>query len=129
MMGKGYWLDPKTQQSWVVDRHERFVLENPLICGVPPEIHAHLLTLDTNKAMDEIRLAAIHAGLIRVRDHLRYVSVQFCADSNEMTFLRSVFVFLDEIVLYKDTPLVIGNFATRVETTITLRELGRKVNS
>ena len=129
MMGKGYWLDPKTQQSWVVDRHERFVLENPLICGVPPEIHAHLLTLDTNKAMDEIRLAAINAGLIRLRDHKKHWSVQFASDLNEESFLRSVFLFLDEIVVFRDTPLVIGNFATRTETTITLRELARRVNS
>ena len=136
MMGKGYWLNPRTSDSWIVGRHEVWVLENPICSGVPFDVHAHLLTLDPHKGMDEIRLAAINAGLIRLREYAKNWSVQFAATkepagdlNEEMVFLRSVFLFLDEIVVFKDTPLVIGNFSTRVETTITLRELGRKVNS
>ena len=135
MMGRGYWLNPRTQQSWIVDKHELWVLENPLLSGVPANVHAHLLTLDPNLGMDEIRLASINSGLIRLRDYSRNWSIQFAVareladDLDEKSFLRSVFLFLDEIVVFKDVPLVIGNFATRTETTITLRELGRKVNS
>ena len=130
MIGRGYWLNPHSQQSWIVDKHVLWVLENPLLSGVPADVHAHLLTLDPNKGMDEIRLAAVNAGLIRLRDYSRNWSVQFAADEpKEKSFLRSVFLFLDEIVVFKDTPLRIGNFATRVETTMTLRELARKVNS
>ena len=122
MMGRGFWLNPRTQQSWLVDKHELWVLENPVLSGVPADIHAHLLTLDSNKGMDEIRLAAISAGLIRLRDYSRYVSVQYNS-FDEMSFLRSVAMFLDGIVEFKDTPLRLGNFATRTETTMTLRQL------
>ena len=125
-MGRGYWLNPQTQQSWIVDKHELWVLENPLLSGVPANVHAHLLTLDPNKGMDEIRLAAINVGLIRLRDRRSHVSVQFSADEpNEKSVLRSVAMFLDGI--WRDTPLVIGNFATRTETTITLRQLLKEV--
>ena len=121
-MGRGYWLNPQTQQSWIVDKHELWVLENPLLSGVPANVHAHLLTLDPNKGMDEIRLAAINVGLIRLRDRRSHVSVQFSADEpNEKSVLRSVAMFLDGI--WRDTPLVIGNFANGTETTITLRQL------
>ena len=127
-MGRGYWLNPSTQQTWIVDKHELWVLENSLLSGVPSDVHAHLLSLDQNKGMDEIRLAAINAGLIRLRDRRSHVSVQFSADQlNQKYFLRSVAMFLDEIVVFKDTPLVIGNFATRTETTMTLRQLLKEV--
>ena len=101
MMGRGYWLHPGTQESWLVHRHETWVLENP--SRIPADVHAYLLRLDPHKAMDEIRLAAINAGLIRLRDYSRNWSVQFAADDlNEKGFLRAVALFLDEIVVFKE---------------------------
>ena len=121
-MGKGYWLDPKTQQSWVVDRHERWVLENPGLNRLPQSVHQHLLTLNPSQEMDQIRLASISAGLIRIRDYDSRISVQFSADRSKIrTYLWSIFEFLDPLVTYKDTPIVIGNFATRDEVQISFR--------
>ena len=121
VMGKGYWLNPQTQQSWTVDKHELWVIENPILSKIPADVHSKLLTLDLRLEMDQIRLAALDAGLIRLRNRSRYWSVQI--NSNDKSFLRAIAMFLDGIEAFKDTPLVIGNFATQTETTITLRQL------
>ena len=130
MMGKGYWLDPKTNQSWVVDRHERWVLENPQLNRLPNDVHQHLLTLNPDQEMDQIRLAAISAGLVRIRDYDNKISVQFSAQRTKIrNFLWSIFEFLDSLVTWKDTPIVLGNFATRDEIQLSFRDFTTKLQN
>ena len=130
MMGKGYWLDPKTQQSWVVDRHERWVLENPKLNRLPPDVHQYLLTLNPDQEMDQIRLAASKAGLIRIRDYDSKISVQFSVDRTKIkAYLWTIFEFLDPLVTWKDTTIVLGNFATRDEVQLSFRDFTTKLQN
>ena len=129
-MGGGYWFDPRTKQSWVVDRHELWVLDeqNAKTAGISRQVYDHLLTLDSSLGMNEIRMAAVNVGFVRIRDQGNYVSVQF-ASEQVRAVLRSVYEFLDGVFQWKETDLVIDLFTTQASTRITLRELGRKLDN
>jgi len=129
-MGFGYWLDPVKQQSWSVWRHELWVLDqrNAQAAGIPQAICDHLLTLNPSEGQDEIRLAAIEAGLVRIRDHGNYISVQFAAEPNRLReVLRSVHKFLAETTTDKYADIIIDNFTTRESARLSLAELGKRL--
>lgn len=129
-MGAGYWLDPRTKQSWTVDRHELWVLDeqNAKTVGISQQVYEHLLTLDSSLGMNEIRMAAINVGLVRVRDQGNYVSVQFASEQVRQV-LRAVYDFLDGVFQWKETDLVIDIFTTQASIRITLKELGRRLDN
>lgn len=127
-MGFGYWLDPVKQQAWNVGRHELWVLEqrNAQAAGIPQPVYEHLLTLNPSEDQDEIRLAAIQAGMVRIRDHGNYISVQFAAERNRLRdVLLSVHKFLVEKTNDKYADLVIDNFPTGESTRLSLADLGK----
>ena len=128
-MGAGYWFDPRMKRSWTVDRHELWVLDerNAKTAGISQEVYEHLLTLDSSLGMDEIRMAAINVGLVRIRDHGNYVSVQFAAEQVREV-LRSIHEFIAGVFMWTETELAIDNFTTQASTRITLRELGRRLD-
>lgn len=130
-MGAGYWLNPRTSQSWIVDRHELFILDpqNAKAVGIPQPVYEHLLTLDQSSGMDEIRLAGINVGLVRIRDHGNYVSVQFAAvESQVRSILRAIQEFCLKTFHWPETELVIDNFTSRSSIKITIRELGLRLD-
>ena len=128
-MGAGYWFDPRTKQSWTVDRHELWVLDerNAKTAGISQEDYEHLLTLDSSLGMNEIRMAAINVGLVRIRDHGNYVSVQFASEQVQIV-LRSIHEFLSGVFKWPETEFHIDNFTMQASTRITLRELGRRLD-
>lgn len=128
-MGVGYWFDPRRKQCWTVDRHELWVLDerNAKTAGISQEVYEHLLTLDSSLGMDEIRMAAINVGLVRIRDHGNYVSVQF-ASEQDREVLRSIHGLLEGVFQFPEMELAIDNFTTQASTRITLRELGRRLD-
>lgn len=131
-MGAGYWLNPKTSQSWTVDRHELFILnqQNANTVGVPQPVYDHLLTLDPSSGMDEIRLAGINVGLVRIRDHGNYVSAQFAAVEGQVrSILRAIQEFGARTFQWPETELVIDNFTNRSSIKITIRELGQRLEN
>lgn len=129
-MGVGYWFDPRTKQSWVVDRHELWVLEerNAKTAGISQQVYDHLLTLDPSLGMNEIRMAAINVGFVRIRDQGNYVSVQFASETVRQV-LRATYEFLDGVFQWKETDLVIDIFTPPASIRITLRELGRRLSN
>ena len=129
-MGVGFWFDPRTKQSWVVDKHELWVLkpDNAKTAGISQQVYEHLLTLDSSLGMNEIRMAAINVGLVRIRDQGNYVSVQFASDQVRQV-LRAVYEFLSGIFKWIETELVIDIFTTQASIRITLRELGRRLDN
>lgn len=129
-MGAGFWLNPKTQNAYPVSRHELWVLdpENSRLAGISSEVYEHLKTLNPTKDQDEIRLAAVHAGLIRTRDHGNYVSVQFAARPESVqAYLRSACSFLVEKCEDRFTDLHIDNFENNDSMRISLDDLGRRL--
>ena len=128
-MGVGYWFDPRTKQCWTVDRHELWELDerNAKTAGISQGVYGHLLTLDSSLGMNEIRMAAINVGLVRIRDHGNYVSVQFAAEQVREV-LRSIHEFIAGVFQWSETELAIDNFTSQISTRITLRELGRRLD-
>jgi hypothetical protein len=83
------------------------------------------LVNNSGRDVDEIRLAGIRVGLVRIRSYHDRISVQFAApETHTSEFLRSVFSLLDSIESYKDTPIDIDNLETMESQRISLRELG-----
>lgn len=131
-MGEGYWLNPRTDQSWVVTRHELWILkpENAKLIGIPDEEFARLQSLNPVRDVDEIRMAGIKAGLVRIRSHQNRISVQFSAPAHYVReILWSVLMFLDKIEQYKDTPLNIENLQLNDYTNLSLKDLGLRLKA
>ena len=131
-MGDGYWLNPKINQHWLVSRHETWILDpqNARLSGIPEQDLQRLRTLNPIRSMDEIRMAGVKAGLVRIRSHKNHISVQFAAPvSYTEEVMRSIFNFLDKIEGYKDTPVAIDNFGTGESTQISLAEIGMRLGN
>jgi hypothetical protein len=75
-------------------------------------------------AVDEIRMAALAWGLVRIREHPRYVSVQFAAHPHRVTpILRAVLVALTDVRVHPDTTLKIDNLLLNDSVSIGLSDL------
>jgi hypothetical protein len=128
-MGDGYWLDPKTDQFWKVTTHDAWILnpENARMVGVTSSELQRISGLNPVRDVDEIRLAGIKVGLVRIRSYHDRISVQFAApESSTKEVLRSAFSLLDKIESYKDTPIDIDNLETGESERVSLRELSRR---
>ena len=84
-MGAGYWLNPEngmcvqvttTHDAWVREKANADHIKLPEVC------HKQIMEYPET-AIDEIRLAALHGGLVRIREHRWYLSVQFAAQSEQ----------------------------------------------
>ena len=78
-IGPGYWLDPRSGALHHVTTHNDWLLvpENQKKAGLGPTEVGVLNSLDPVQEIDEIRMVGVMAGLIRIRDYLNRVSVQF----------------------------------------------------
>ncbi len=78
----------------------------------------------SESAVDEIRILALQGGLIRIRQHKRYTSVQFHATADQATeVLQAVLRALAELEVHPDERLEIDNLSLGESVAITLREL------
>ncbi len=95
--GAGYWLDPRTDQAYIVTRHELWLLDkqNADKIGMRPDVFAKISAMDPSADMDAIRTEGCRMGLIRLRDHSNRWGVQFFVGSGrEQDYLWSVYLFL-----------------------------------
>lgn len=85
--GPGYWLDPRSGTLHEVTTHNDWLLvpENQAKVGLSAREICVLNGLDPLHAIDEIRMVGVIAGLIRIRDYLNRISVQFFASENDTT--------------------------------------------
>jgi hypothetical protein len=75
-------------------------------------------------AVDETRRLAVQGGLIRIRQHKRYTSVQFWVMSDQVdATLQAVLQALAELGVHPDERLQIDNLCLGKSTSVTLREL------
>ncbi len=112
-----------------MERHETWVLDpkNAKIAGIPDNVYKHLLTLNPVTDVDEIRMAAIRLGLVRIRDYGNRVSVQFDYDRNHTrAVLWAVFQFVS-LIVRGNTNLTIDNFRNKDSVELSLRDLGDKL--
>jgi hypothetical protein len=121
----GYWLKPETGECERVTTHDEWVRDqkNAERLGLPPEVYAEIMRHPPT-AVDEIRILAVNCGLVRIREHPRYTSVQFSAEPHRVDLvLRAVVKALHGVGIHPDTRLVIDNLATGDRTAMTIREL------
>ena len=128
-MGAGYWLNPETGICvQVATTHDAWVREwaNAKSIGLSAQCHAQIMQYPAT-AVDEIRMAAVREGLVRLREHPRYLSVQFTALPQRVAMaLKAVVVALTELEIHPDTMLSVDNLLSGKSVSITLRELQGK---
>jgi hypothetical protein len=122
-MGVGYWLNPETGMCVQIDTtHDAWVRvkDNADRIGLSESCHKRIMEYPET-AIDEIRLAALHGGLVRIREHRWYLSVQFAAQSEQVKpVLEAVFAALVGLKIHPDTRLVIDNMLLNDSTAIPL---------
>lgn len=131
-MGAGYWLNPDTAMCvQVATTHDEFIRDraNAKSIGLSEDCYTQIMQYPST-AVDEIRLAAVREGFVRLREHPRYLSVQFSALPQRVTLvLKAVVGALIERTIHLDTMLVVDNLLSGDSVSITLRELQRKIES
>jgi len=131
-MGAGYWLNPETGMCVQVETtHDEFVRDrtNAENIGLSEDCYIQIMQHPTT-AIDEIRVAALREGLVRMREHPRYLSVQFTVEPQRIALvLKAVVVALTEQEIHPDTMLKVDNLFFGESVSVTLRELQRHIES
>jgi len=120
MMGAGYWLNPATNIYKQVTTHDDWIKNhaNASEIGLPDDAWEQINRLPYS-AVDEIRILAVEGGLVRIRDHRAYISVQFHVDQGRVRdVLWSVLTALEELGADRFKPIKIDNFKTHDGVTL-----------
>jgi hypothetical protein len=128
-MRPGYWLNPINGKLMRVSTHDIWIREkeNADSIGLPPHVYEEITKLPPT-AVDEVRIAAMKGGLVRIRQHRHYVSIQFMAQQQEVTpILRAVANALKSVGIHTDERLVIDNLLLMDRVEVSLGELGERV--
>ncbi|MGO9107951.1 MAG: hypothetical protein ACLP9L_01850 [Thermoguttaceae bacterium] len=124
-MGAGHWLNPTTGQCVQITTHNDWIRDetNADSIGLAEDLYRQIMLLPDN-AVDEIRILALHGGLVRIRQQKRYTSVQFWALGDQVeAILRAVLRALEELEVHPDKRLEIDNLLPGDSVSITLRAL------
>lgn len=123
-MGKGYWLNPRSGRCEQVTTHDEWIREekNAGAIGLPDEFYRRLM-LQPSSAMDEIRTTALVGGLVRIRQHKRYISIQFWALADHVEeILQAVVKALEQLHVHPDELLKVDNLCLRNSVSLSLRQ-------
>ena len=125
----GYWLNPNTGKCVRVETtHDVWVRDraNAENLGLPEAAYDAIMKFPET-AIDEIRIVALDWGLVRIREHPRYTSVQFSARPFQVkAILRAVVVALVNLKMHPDTMLKVDNLLLNDSATLGLGELEGK---
>ncbi len=110
-----------THDAWIRER------TNADRIGLPECRYCQIMQYPET-AIDEIRLVGLQAGLVRIREHRWYLSVQFAVQSDQVTrILESVCRALVAVGVHPDTRLVIDNLLTNDSVAVSLGRLGAEL--
>ena len=129
--GKGFWLDPKTGQLHRVTTHNDWLLDarNQEKAGLSPA-QVQVLNLLAPSAEDEIRMVGVMAGLIRLRDYCRHVSVQFyCQADQANEMLSAAVAVLPQVTSDPHCEVVAQNLLDDSVARLSVAELRRKLEA
>lgn len=125
-MGAGYWLRPETGQCIkVATTHDEFVRDraNAENLGLSASAFNEIMRFPPT-ALDEIRLVAVRSGLVRIREHRRYLSVQYMAESDRVQpLLRIVVTALHGVGIHPDTWMVVDNLLLHDSQSLMMGQL------
>ena len=131
-MGKGYWLNPNNDKCLQVTTHDAWIQnpQNAAAIGLPDYIYQDIAKLQPQN-VDEIRMLAIHGGLVRIRDYGNSTAIQFAADPQQVpTILWSILVALKgELKMHPYTELRIDNLRMKDSVTISLADLQTRLEN
>jgi len=99
-MGARHWLNPTTGRCEQVTTHNDWIRNaaNAKSLGLPDSLYRQIMLLP-DSAVDEIRILALHGGLVRIRQQTHYTSVQFWASGNQVeAILQAVLRALEELI-------------------------------
>jgi hypothetical protein len=127
-MGAGHWLNPTTGQCEQVTTHDEWIRDkkNANSIGLADDLYRQIMLLPAtdNAAVDEIRILAVQGGLIRIRQHKRYTSVQFWVMIDQVDeTLQAVLRALAELGIHPDERLQVDNLCLGESASVTLRAL------
>ncbi len=130
MRGIGLWFNPRNGKSTSVGHHDDWlrIPRNAAQLGLDPEVAERLSKILDN---DEIRIAGVDAGLVRIRDYESYISVQFSAPRERVSsILAEVIPLLKQHRVDMYAPIHLANFALRDSAVVPggLIELMRKLD-
>jgi hypothetical protein len=124
-MGAGHWLNSATGECARVTTHDGWIRDekNAASIGLPDHLYRQIMLLP-DSAVDEIRILALKGGLVRIRQHKRYTSVQFWAAVDKVVaILQAILRALEELQIHPDERLEIDNLLLGESVSITLRAL------
>lgn len=133
-MGIGIWYNPRTDKVFnfgAYDTHDVWLrsADNRVALGLRPATIEYIESLPTNaQSVDEIRLAAIRDGIVRIRDFGNRISVQFQARRG----LRDLLFKIKEVLnrFFQPSSMVtIHNLATGEQTELTLIDLAQRLSN
>lgn len=77
--GLGHWLNPRTGKWIQVYRHELDIQNERKLkeLGVPENYAMQIQSMNPHTQQDEVRILAMQAGLVRLRDNQKTYSIQF----------------------------------------------------
>jgi hypothetical protein len=131
-MGAGYWLEPDTGKCMQVETtHDEWirVWENARSMGVPRWIHDKIMRFPP-EAVDQIRLLALYSGLVRMREHPRYLSIQFAAGHDSVArVLKAIVAALAALGIHPDTRIEMDDLLLGESTAMTVAELRNRIEA
>lgn len=131
-MGAGYWLNPDTGKCVQVETtHDEWVRDNAnaLSMGVPQWVYEEIMRHPPTD-VDEIRLLALHCGLVRMREHPRYLSIQFAAERDCVSgVLSAIAAALNGLQIHPDTTVQMDNLLLGKSISITVAELQNQLET
>jgi hypothetical protein len=126
----GYWLNPEIgKYVEVPTTHDDFLRnrQNALAIGISDAAYSAIMHFPAT-AIDEIRLVGVMNGLIRIREHRRYTSLQFFIPSEHLEkILQAAADSLTKLGTHPDTYLHIDNLLTHDSAGLTLTNLQEKL--
>jgi len=102
--GKGIWLNPKTRNWRYVTKHERFLYykqDEAKELGMPDIILQKISAMNVIKDETPIRIEAIKAGMVRMRDKWSEVIAQFHADHDVRDILKAIHFAMNDVPEYR----------------------------
>ncbi len=102
--GAGVWLGPETRKWYYVTKHERFLYykqDKARELGVPSDVLDKISDMNVATDEDPIRICAIKAGMVRMRDKWSEVIAQFYADHDVRSILKAIHFAMNDVPEYK----------------------------
>lgn len=133
-MGIGIWYNPRTDKVFnfgEFNTHDVWLRssDNRVKLGLRPATIEYIESLPNNaESVNEIRLAAIRDGMVRVRDFGNSISVQFQARRG----LRDLLFKIKEILnrfFHPNSMVRIHNLSTNESTELTLLDMGQRLSN